>query len=142
MINKDKLFQLFTSPDNNGGEYTEEGMHPDFVDDSYYKIGMFTKLIQNNKVFHQKLKQFFKSINKEFDEETTKSASELSAFNRAWYYVKDVQPDDPEHVESINKMKSSTFIESLKAAILYFEKKEEYEKCAHLFKIQKIVKES
>lgn len=124
------------------GDYTEEGMHPDFKDDSYYKIGMFTKLIQNNKVFQHKLKQFFESINKEFDEETTKSASELSAFNRAWYYVKDIQPDDPEHVESANKMNSFKLTESLKAAISYFEKKEEYKKCAHLFKIQKIVKES
>ena len=142
MINKDKLFQLFTSPDENGEEYTEDGMHSDFVDDSYYKLGMFTKLIQNNKVFHHKLKQFFESIKREFDEETTKSASELSTFNRAWFYVKDIQVDDIEHVESINRIDSTSFIESLTSAISYFEAKEEYERCAHLLKIKKIKEKS
>ena len=139
MINKDKIFELFSSTEEQ--EYNEDGIHIDFMDDSYIKVGMFIKLIQNNKVFQAKLKKFFDAIGKEFDEETTKESSEFTTFNRAWFYIKAIDIEIEEHLNSVIKHDTPTFLDSLEKSIKFFEAREEYKRCAHLFKIQAILKE-
>jgi hypothetical protein len=116
-------------------------IHIDFMETPDAKIGMFVKLIQNNIVFNEKLKQFFKNAQQEFDEEVTKQSSEFTVFNRAWYYIKDIDIDNKEHLYAVIKQDTKYLLDSLERAIKYFENREEYEKCAHIHKIEKIVKE-
>ena len=98
MINKDKLFQLFVDGKEIEDAKTKNELK-DFMNGPFAKIGMFVKLIQNHKIFHQKLEKFLKKEQPNYNVESTKEASE------------------------------------------FFQEYEEYEKCAHLFKIQQIVKE-
>ena len=129
------IFELFGDNQSQPQE-----IHVDFMDTPEAKIGMFVKLIQNNIVFNQKLKQFFKKVDKEFDEETTQKSSEFTVFNRSWYYIKDIDIDDEKHLYAAIKQDTLYLLDALKLSISFFENLEEYEKCAHLHKIQKTVK--
>ncbi len=140
MIDKNKIFQLF---DDNGNEIRIANVKQvnDFLSGPYAKIGMFTKLIQNHKVFHLKLEKFLKKEQPNYNVEDTKEASEFTVFNRAWTYIKNIDIDNEDHLQAIINMEKKVFYTSLQSAIQYFQNEEEYEKCAHLFKIQKLVKE-
>jgi hypothetical protein len=135
MPNINDIFGLFG--DN---QPQPQEIHIDFMETPEARIGMFVKLIQNNIVFNQKLKQFFKKVDKEFDEETTQKSSEFTVFNRSWYYIKDIDIDDEKHLYADIEQDTLYLLNALKLSILFFENLEEYEKCAHLHKIEKIVK--
>lgn len=137
MPNVNNIFGLF--PDGNDQSQPQE-IHVDFMETPEAKIGMFVKLIQNNIIFNQKLKQFFKKVDKEFDEETTQKSSEFTVFNRSWYYIKDIDIDDEKHLYAAIKQDTLYLLDALKLSISFFENLEEYEKCAHLHKIEKTVK--
>ena len=115
----------------------------DLLEAPFTKIGMFTKLIVNHWVFHEKLKQFLSKENPQYDIEETKAASEFTIFNRAWHYIKKLDIDKEEDLSAIIQFKSDPFIPALEAAISYFEDPdvEEYEKCAFLHKILKLKRE-
>lgn len=136
-MNKDKIFELFEG-ENEIKEMSSLNME-ELMKTPYAKIGMFVKLITNHFVFHQKLKKFFEKEGTQFDIEKTKEASEFTVYNRAWSYVKQINLEDKYHIKAIQEFEPITFNKALQNSIWYFEDREEYEKCAHLFKIKKIV---
>ena len=139
MINKDKIFGLFVE----GKEITDEKTKSEikeFMNGPFAKIGMFVKLIQNHHIFHQKLEKFLKKEQPNYNVESTKEASEFTVYNRAWSYIKNISLEDHDDVNAIINFDNKIFSTSLGSAILFFQNYEEYEKCAHLFKIQEVVK--
>ena len=140
MIDKDKLFQLFIDGKEITDDKTKEDIR-EFMNGPFAKIGMFVKLIQNHQVFHKKLEKFLKKEQPNYNVESTKEASEFTVFNRAWTYIKNVNIDDKDHINAIINFDPKTLLKVLNSSIKFFESYEEYEKCAHLFKIQEIVKE-
>mgnify|MGYP001469986757 CR=1 FL=1 len=140
MIDKDKLFQLFIDGKEITDDKTKEDIR-EFMNGPFAKIGMFVKLIQNHQVFHKKLEKFLKKEQPNYNVESTKEASEFTVFNRAWTYIKNVNIDDKDHINAIINFDPKTLLKVLNSSIKFFENYEEYEKCAHLFKIQEIVKE-
>ena len=139
MIDKDKIFKLFVDGKEMSGDKTEEEIK-DFMDGPYAKIGMFVKLIQNHKIFHQKLEKFLKQEQPNYNIESTKEASEFTIYNRAWDYIKQIDIKNNGDTDAIINFDPKTFYSILNDAIKYFEALEEYKKCAHLFGIQYIVK--
>jgi len=133
--NVNRIFGLF---DDGRNDTPPQEIYIDFMSTPEGKLGMFVKLIQNNIVFNQKIKKFFKEAEKEFDEEVTKQSSEFTVFNRAWYYIKGIDIDTESHLYALTKQHIPTLLNSLKLAIQFFEETEEYEKCAHIHKIYKI----
>jgi len=140
MIDKDKIFKLFVDGKEMSGDKTEEEIK-DFMDGPYAKIGMFVKLIQNHKIFHQKLEKFLKQEQPNYNIESTKEASEYTIYNRAWDYIKQIDIKNDGDTDAIINFDPKIFYNILNDAIKYFETLEEYKKCAHLFGIQNIVKE-
>jgi len=136
--NVNRIFGLFSDGED---KPQPQEIHVDFMETPDAKIGMFIKLIQNNIVFNEKLKQFFKKAQQEFDEMGTKKSSEYTIFNRAWYYIKEINIDIESHLYALVKHDTKFLLNSLELAINYFEDIEDYEKCAHLHKIYLIVKE-
>ena len=139
MIDKDKIFQLFVD----GKEITDEKTKDEikeFMNGPFAKIGMFVKLIQNHKVFHQKLEKFLKQEQPNYNVTTTKEASNFTVFNRAFSYINKISLDNHDDVNAIINFDPKVFYDSLDNAIKYFEEGEEYEKCAHLFNIQEVVR--
>jgi len=139
MIDKDKIFKLFVDGKEINDEQTKSEIK-DFMNGPFAKIGMFVKLIQNHKIFHQKLEKFLKKEQPNYDVQSTKEASEFTVYSRAWEYIKNINLDDHDDVNAIINFDPKVFYDSLDNAIKYFEEGEEYEKCAHLFDIQEVVR--
>jgi len=140
MIDKDKIFQLFVDGKEITDEKTKDEIK-DFMNGPFAKIGMFVKLIQNHHIFHQKLEKFLKREQPNYNVESTKEASEFTVYNRAWSYIKNVSINDSEDINAIINFDNKKFYNALDGAITFFEQYEEYEKCAHLYKIKEVVKE-
>jgi len=141
VIDKNKLFHLFDdTPDQETVSEVRTSLN-DFIKSPFAKIGMFTKLILNHFVFHQKLQKFLEKEEPTYNVESTREAADYTIFNRSWNYIKQIDVDDPDHIEAMLNFNPKIFNKALQNALWYFEAQEEYEKCAHLHKIQKLVKE-
>lgn len=138
--NVDRIFGLFDDemPESERSKIIAD--LEEFNDSMEFNLGMFTKLIQNNIVFNEKLKKFFKDIGKKYDEETTKKSSEHTVFNRSWHYLSKVDPDSDEFIQVILEHDMKFLESSLERALIFFESSEEYEKCAHIHKMTKLIK--
>jgi hypothetical protein len=139
MIDKNKIFQLFVDGKEIDDDKTKKEIK-DFMNGPFAKIGMFVKLIQNHHIFHQKLEKFLKKEQPNYNIKSTKEASEFTVYNRAWTYIKDINLDDHDDVNAIINFDPKVFYKALGSAVKYFESTEDYEKCAHIFNIQEIVK--
>jgi hypothetical protein len=135
MIPKDNIFSLFQNED------TIE-VYENFMDNPYVKIGMFNKIIRNNTVFNIKFKKFLDSVDPNYDKDYIDSSSKFITFNRAFFYIKDIDVENPQHIDALKCHDFEGLILNLDSSISFFEKGEEYEKCSHLFKIKKLVEES
>ena len=135
MIDKNKIFGLFNS-DNKVEKKEENKPFTLNMDDPYTKIGMCVKLIQNHYVFHKKLEKFLKQENPNYSIESTKEASEFTVYNRAYGYLSKIDPNSKEHVKVIKSFDPKLIKKSLNTLLNYFISTEEYERCAHIHKIQ------
>ena len=141
MINKDRIFNLFsTTPEVKEKEEKRISIE-EFIESPYAKIGMFTKLILNHYVFQEKLKKFLKTEEPAYSIENTKEAANYTVFNKAWEYIREIDIENKDHINALIGFNPIVFNKALTCAIVYFQDGEEYEKCAHIFKIQEIVKE-
>jgi hypothetical protein len=134
MISKEKIFSLFDSPNT-------MDVHEDFMDNPYTKIGMFNKIIINNKIFLQKLKFSLDKVKKVYSEESINEYTAFVTFNRAFFYINQVDINNNIHIDALMCYNPEQLIYNLEQSILYFEKNEEYEKCAYLFKIKNFLEE-
>ena len=134
MISKEKIFNLF----DNSNDIID--IHEDFMDSPYAKIGMFNKIIINNKIFLQKLKFSLDKIKKEYNEENIEMYTQFVTFNRAFFYINQIDIKNILHVDALKCYDQDKLSNNLDLSLLYFEVNEEYEKCAHLFKIKDFIK--
>ena len=141
MINKNKIFDLFSSTPENKVSVKKQVAFDDFMNTPYAKIGMFCKLVINHQIFHQKLEKFLKKENPAYNVEDTKEAADYGVFNRSYQYINKINIENPDHLKALVGFDPRIFNKALNNSIDYFVSYEEYEKCAHLFKIQQIVKE-
>ena len=139
-INKDSIFNLFDSDNLQEDKVKVRKSLDDFIKSPYSKIGMFTKLILNHEIFHQKLQKFLEKEEPNYNISSTKEAGDYAVFNRSWHYIKEIDVSNADHVKSILEFNYKMFFKALQDAILYFEQCEQYEKCAHLLKIQQLAK--
>jgi hypothetical protein len=140
MIDKNKIFKLFIEGKEVVDDKTENEIK-DFMNSPYAKIGMFVKLIQNHETFHKKLSKFLKQEQPDYNVESTKEASEYTVYYRAWSYIKHINTDKDEDIKAIVSFDYEILYKVLDGALSFFEGYEEYEKCAHLYKIKEILKE-
>ncbi len=139
MIDKDKIFGLFVDGKGITDDKTKDEIK-EFMNGPFAKIGMFVKLIQNHHIFHQKLEKFLKQEQPDYNVESTKEASEYTVYHRAWGYIKNIDIDNSDHINAIINFDPKLFYKTLNGSVNFFERYEEYEKCAHLYKIKEIVK--
>lgn len=142
-MNKDKIFNLFDDSVEAQDQMKEQKKALAVFNNSpYHKLGMFTKLIVNHFVFHAKLEKFLKKEEPSYNVQSTKEASEFVVFNRAFSYLNQINPLDKEVTFAVLDFDAKILNKTLESALIYFENLEEYEKCAHIYKFQKILKES
>ncbi len=135
MIPKDNIFSLFQNED------TIE-VYENFMDNPYIKIGMFNKIIRNNTIFNIKFKKFLDSADLNYDKDYIDSSSRFITFNRAFFYIKDINVENQQHIDALKCYDFEDLMLNVNTSISFFEEKEEYEKCSHLFKIKKLIEKS
>tara|TARA_R110001632_G_scaffold52432_3_gene130032 strand:- start:369 stop:815 length:447 start_codon:yes stop_codon:yes gene_type:complete len=126
----DNIFELFSSGEDLNGE--NDLVHIDFTSTPTYWIGMYKKLVLNHINFNKKVVKFFKESNQELDVDDVAIAGEFVVYNRAWYYIQNVDINVKDHVLAIEKYTDEYLDTALKLGIHFFEESEEYEKCALL----------
>lgn len=142
-MNKDKIFSLFDDSSEAQEKVKEQKKSLAVFNNSpYHKLGMFTKLIVNHFIFHAKLEKFLKKEEPTYNVESTREASEFVVFNRAFNYLNQINPLDKEVTFAVLDFDNKILTKTLESALIYFEELEEYKKCAHIYKFQKILKES
>jgi len=144
MIDKNKIFKLFVDgKEVEGGKLDGETNEEiqEFMNGPYAKIGMFVKLIQNHEVFHKKLEKFLKQEKPNYNVESTKEASEYTVYYRAWNYIKNVDICKDDDINAIINFNPLALNRTLDSSLKFFEQYEEYEKCAHIYKIKETLKE-
>lgn len=149
-MDKDRIFGLFDFGGDEEGideEYEMPIKLEDYKNTATFKIGMFIKIIKNHEVFHRKLEKFFEDeISDEYEvNNESKEFSKLAIYNRAWSYIKDVSVDDKDDIFEILGYEykfPGVFMGYLEMLIQFYEEREEYMRCAHLFKIYTVLKES
>ena len=111
-----------------------------YKDHPLFWVGMFKKLIHNHKTFNTKVMNFFSRLeDEELDLYDVEQAGEFVVYNRAWFWISKINPQDRICQEAILHYSDEFLDTYLKFAISYFQEFEEYEKCAHLKKILDLV---
>ena len=133
MINIENIFPLFPSDheDDDVTQYDNAALLG-IKESPVYFIGMFKKLVLNHINFNKKVVKFFKESNQELDVDDVAIAGEFVVYNRAWYYIQNVDINVKDHVLAIEKYTDEYLDTALKLGIHFFEESEEYEKCALL----------
>jgi hypothetical protein len=139
----DNIFALFGFPDKDDEDRKKLEADLDvFKETPHFKLGMFHKLIMNGSLFSKQVIKFFAKADPGLDIKGIDQAGEYMMFTRAWFWIEQVQIRKKEWKEALKQYASEEFVISIKLSINYFESTEEYEKCAHLKKIQDFVEKS
>jgi len=126
-MNKRKLFDLVGLSPNPEPVSQEAEYNIDFV-----KIKMFTKLIESRK-------EFKRNLNKTNNLEVSEDLINNIIFNRALFYIETLEIDKLNNIEELKSEHKKRFISTIQQSIKYFEQLEQYENCAFLFKIEKMI---
>lgn len=131
----DKIFDMFDAI--NEETYVKDPAF-DFTETPMFHLGMFKKIIWNQKNFEKKMSQFRKLYPKS-DILNDEEAGEFVTFNRAWFYISKFRTDHPLAEDAIRIFSDIYTKTACDLAINFFEEREEYEKCAHIKKIADIL---
>ena len=129
-----KIFKLFNENEEVENNLSDD-TYIDFKSTPLYWIGMYKKLVLNNSNFNKKIVQFFKESDEELDVAEMSEAGEFITYQRAWDFIKNINPEDEFHRKTIKNSSDEYLETALKLGILYFEEREMYENCALLKKI-------
>ncbi len=133
MINVNNIFSLFS-----GSEDPQSSI--DIYQTPTYWLGMYKKIIINHNNFSKKFLKIWEG-NKDIDLGDVVDAGDYILYSRAWHYIDSIDINLEEHQLAIKYHSDIELINIISRNIRYFEKYEEYEKCAHLQKILNFSKE-
>jgi len=144
IMDVNKVFGLFGNEDESPkpGFDQENDMSyllEDFKKHPLFWVGMFKKLIHNHRTFNKKIIGFFSRMDEELDLYDVEQAGEFVVYNRAFFWISKIDITEESHQDAIIRYADDHFLTYIKFSISYFQDLEEYEKCAHLKKIQDIV---
>ena len=140
-VDVNKIFGLFGNKEETpkpdlGTNQDMSYLLEDFKKHPMFWVGMFKKLIYNHKIFNTKALNSFKDMDEGLDVNDIEAAGEFIMYNRAWYWIEKINVNDDLHQNSLSHYADEILLTYTKVIILYFQELEEYEKCAHLKKIQ------
>ena len=143
-MDKEKIFGLF---DKDFDESLQKDLG-DYKKSFHFKIGMFIKVVIYGDKWKNSVVSMFSKADVEFDVEDIDSVGDMMLYTRAWYWISQFDFDDKECLNDLKLFldkdsetyNSSDLFISLMRTIKYFEKIEEFEKCAFLVKIRDLLK--
>jgi hypothetical protein len=96
----------------------------------------------NGHLFSKQVTKFFAKADPSLDVKGIDQAGEYMMFTRAWFWIEQVKIRSKVWKDALKQYSNEEFLISLRLSISYFESTEEYEKCAHLKKIQDFVQKN
>jgi hypothetical protein len=133
-----KIFNLF---DGSSLENQAEAASDSIIiqETPMFWIGMFKKIILNHKSLY---KQIYKSLTEEVVKEMAgmDDMAEMVTYSRAWFYISKLDLKRRVDVDALFTFTDENLLYASEMALRYFESVEEYEKCAHIKKIQDTIK--
>ena len=143
-MDKEKIFGLF---DKDFDESLQKDLG-DYKKSFHFKIGMFIKVVIYGDKWKNSVVSMFSKADVEFDVKDIDSVGDMMLYTRAWYWINQFDFDDKEYLNDLKLFldkdsetyNSSDLFISLMRTIKYFEKTEEFEKCAFLVKIRDLLK--
>jgi hypothetical protein len=96
----------------------------------------------NGQTFKKQVLNFFSKADPSLDMEGIDDAGEFMMFTRAYFWIEEFKFRSKVWKEDLKKHSTDEFLVAVKLSINYFEGTEEYEKCAHLKKIQVLVEKN
>jgi hypothetical protein len=137
------VFALFGFPEDKDDKWEQQKKESDdFKKSADFKIGMFKKLISQGVLFKKQVVKFLGNSNADLDIKGIDEAGDYMMFTRAYFWVEGFKFRSKEWKEALVKYSDEDLIKMIKLTISYFETSEEYEKCAHLRKIQTLVEKN
>jgi len=139
------IFALFGFPEGDKNPEELKKMKTElsaYKETPHFKLGMFYKLIMNGTTFKKQVLNFFSKADPSLDMMGIDEAGEFMMFTRAYFWIEEFKFRSKNWKEDLKKYSHDEFLVALKLSIHYFESTEEYEKCAHLKKIQVLVEKN
>ena len=96
----------------------------------------------NGHLFSKQVTKFFAKADPSLDIKGIDQAGEYMMFTRAWFWIEPVKIRSKVWKDALKQYSNEEFLISIQLSISYFEGTEEYEKCAHLKKIQDFVEKN
>jgi hypothetical protein len=131
-----KIFDLFGDKYDEGDKKTINNVLIDFTRLPEYNARMFIKSFLNSEVLEKKMDKLLKNTN--IDELDIAEISNKLVYNMAWKYISELDLDQEYDIMIIKNIKEKEFDIGLNNSMKYFERMEEYEKCAFICKIKNL----
>lgn len=130
MIDPERLFAAFNLPES------DEPLIADLQKTQAFKLGMFKKIIWNQKNMEDKMNKFLE-IMPEIAEKMDfgDDAGEFVTHTRAWAYLKEFDPTTNQGKDALRLFSDDYTKTACELAIHFWEEREHYEKCAHIKKV-------
>jgi len=143
-MDKEKIFGLFD-------KHFDEGVNAEvelYKKTFRFKIEMFIKIVIYGEKWKSSVVNIFSKADSDLNVEEIDEAGDFMLYTRAWFWIEQFDFNNDDCLEDLRSIThtdkdsfngSDLFI-SLMRAIKYFEKIEEFEKCAFLVKIRDLSK--
>jgi hypothetical protein len=141
-MNLGGIFSLFGFSDSNEEDKKIKKELEAFKETPHFKIGMFIKMISQGLTFKKQVLNFFSTSKSDIGIKDIDEAGDFMMYNRAWYWISECSTRKKEWKLALQNNSSDEFIRCLEIVLRYFERMEDFEKCAFLKKIQDFVKKS
>jgi len=125
-----KIFDLFDQSSSSSPSIEENEQLFDLKNTPVFWLGMFKKIIISNNLLYFQLNSILP------DGVDAKALTNNVIYNRSWEFIEKIDISKATHMDALKLLADNTFIKCFGLAISYYESNEEYEKCAHLKKIQ------
>jgi hypothetical protein len=137
MIDPEKLFSAFELPKS------DEPLIADLQKTQAFKLGMFKKIIWNQKNMEERMDKFLKLM-PEIEESIDRNddAGEFVTHTRAWTYLKEFDPNSEQGIDAARLFSDDYTKTACKLALSFWEEREHYEKCAHIKNVHDLLKNS
>lgn len=139
----DKFFKQFTGdslPESASSQDDIVASYTDFYKNPIFKLGMFKKLVFNHGDFNNKMLLTLLNTASGGDKRESKKIKEFSevmVYNRAYSQLEDINLEKEQN--HIKQASDEELLTACKLTIKFFEKREEYEKCAKIKNLEDLV---
>lgn len=106
------------------------------------RVGMFIKLIMNQKLFHIRLNKHIEEEGDTINNFISREESDYMVFARAFMYVKDFDEKNSEALEALFNYNPITLSGALQHSITHYENLELYKICALLHRMKSLLKDN